>query len=114
MQQLAVGNPSTINYATRPTATLRNTVILARYMSAIEGHFPGLQNDAAAQQHSQIDGELRRMDDQYQAQYEATKLVKEAKATMTVAGWIGKDDFHAVLNLTSTRNEVDIIFTRPK
>ena len=44
--------------------TLQNTVLLERYMSALENHFAGLQQDAAAQQHSQISGALGRMADE--------------------------------------------------
>jgi hypothetical protein len=113
MQQLAVGNPSTINCATRPAAPPRSAVLMLRYMKALEAHFPGLRQDAVAQQHSQIAGAIGRMVDQQQAHYDANKLAKEEKVTTTVAGWLGEDDFPAVLNLTNTRNDPDLIVACP-
>ena len=64
MQQLAVRDPAMINCANRPAAPPRNTVLSYRYLSALENHFAGLQQDAAAQQHSQISGALGRMADE--------------------------------------------------
>ena len=49
------------------------------------------------------------MANKQQAQYDATKIAKEAKTTTAVAGWLGEDDFPAVLNLTHTRNEAYLI-----
>ena len=40
----------------------------------------------------------------HQAQYDATKIAKEAKAATTVAGWIIEDDFPVVLNITHISN----------
>ena len=113
MQQLAVGNPSSVNFPSRPAAPPRNTILSSKYMKALEAHFPGLRQDAAAQQHSQIAGALGLMASQQQAQYDANRIAKEAKATTTVAGWLGDDDFPALLNITNTRNEADLISACP-
>ena len=113
MQQLTVGNLSSINLPSRPAAPPRNASLSSKYMKALEAHFPGLRQDAAAQQQSQIAGALGLMASQQQAQYEANKIAKEAKATTTVAGWLGDDDFPALLNITNTRNEADLISACP-
>ena len=42
MQELAVGDPDTINCATRPADPLRNPPILAQYMAVLEDHFLGI------------------------------------------------------------------------
>ena len=94
-------------------ASPRNAILLEKFMSAIKEHFPGIWQYAAAQQHIQINGALGRMADQQQSQYDATKIAKEAKAIMTLAGWIGEDNFPAVLKLMYTQNEVDLIVVCP-
>ena len=109
MQQLAVGVPSTINFGTRPAAPPRNPALASRYMTALEVHFPELRQDAAAQQQSQIAGALGLMAVQQQGQYDKVTAAREAKATTTVESWLGEDDFPALLNLTNTRNEADLI-----
>ena len=53
------------------------------------------------------------MADQQQAQYDTNRLAKEAKATVTVAGWLGDNDTPCVLNNTNTCNKVDLIVTFP-
>ena len=53
------------------------------------------------------------MADRQQTQYDATKITKEVKATATVAGWLGEDDPPAVLNLTHTHNEAELIVACP-
>ena len=63
MQKLSVGYPDTMYCATCPASPLWNTILSARYMSALEDHFPGLQQGAAAQQHNQIAGALGQMAD---------------------------------------------------
>ena len=49
MQKLAVGDPVTINCATRPMDPPWNAVLLAGYMAALEDHFPGLLQESTTQ-----------------------------------------------------------------
>ena len=62
IQQLAVGDPTTINCSNRPAAPPLNAVLLAQYMSDLEDHFPGLRQDTD-QQNIQIAGVIGRMVD---------------------------------------------------
>ena len=113
MQQLSVGIPSSINVTTRPAAATRSAVLSAHYMDTLGRLFPQLRPDATAMQHNQIAGALGLMAAQQQAQYSETKLAKETKAASTVESWLGEDDFPALLNLTNTRNEGDLIAACP-
>ena len=40
-------------------------------------------------------------------------MAREAKSKTTVEGWLGEDDFPSLLNLTNSRNEIDLLAACP-